>query len=219
MNYYKQPLLYLLFFAPIFLPACKNKGNNNTRPDTLPDSAVLINNITPSPSTVRKNAYADVDVSPMDMCYYPQNYPQLKMTNPKMAPPVMRLIYSRPHLQHRKLFHDILKYGEPWRMGANEATELNVFQPVKLNNKTLATGRYSIYCIPQDQYWTIAINSNLDTWGLKIDATKDVVRAKIPVTHNNPHLEYLTMMFEKNGEDVDLVIGWGDVVAKLPFQL
>ena len=82
------------------------------------------------------------DVSPMDMSYFPVNYPKLKMAKLVSQPPVMRLIYSRPHLQGRELFHDVLRYGEYWRLGANEATEIEFFRDVTIQNKRIHPGRY-----------------------------------------------------------------------------
>ncbi len=163
------------------------------------------------------NPYTPVDVSPMDMCYFPDNYPQLKMAGKAAGGPVMRVIYSRPHLQGRKLFHDILKYDQPWRLGANEATELDVYKPVSVNGKKLKEGRYTMYCIPSEGQWTIAINSNLDIWGLKSDSTKDIVRAVISTSHNNPRLEYFTMIFKETPTGADLIMWWDDTLAKLPF--
>jgi len=53
---------------------------------------------------------------------------------------------------------------------------------------------------------------------LQQDSTKDVEHFEIPVTHGNPTLEYLTMIFEKTGKGADLIIAWDDVVAKLPIE-
>mgnify|MGYP003694383693 CR=1 FL=1 len=57
----------------------------------------------------------------MDMSYFPVNYSQKKMTHDITTLPVMRVIYSRPHRQGRTIFGNLLKYGERWRLGANEA--------------------------------------------------------------------------------------------------
>src|SRR5215831_8452049 len=143
------------------------------------------------------NPFSPIDVSPMDMSYYPVDYPKLKMANSISTLPVMRIIYSRPHLQGRQLFHNLLKYGEPWRLGANEATEIQFYQDVTIQKKKIKAGRYILYCIPQETNWTIVLNNNVDTWGLKIDSTKDLQHFEIPVTHNNLSLEYLTIVFEK----------------------
>src|SRR5688500_15892540 len=65
------------------------------------------------------NPYAALDISPMDICYLPPDYPILKMSGKVTAPPVARVIYSRPYRQGRQIFGALLKYGEPWRLGAN----------------------------------------------------------------------------------------------------
>jgi hypothetical protein len=163
------------------------------------------------------NPYAPVDISPMDMTYLPVDYPVLKMTGRTNKPPVARVIYSRPHRQGRKIFGSLLKYGEPWRLGANEATEIEVFEPMIIQHKTIPKGRYVLYCIPQADKWTIVFNSNLYTWGLKIDPKKDLYKFDIPVQVKNQTIEYFTMEFEKTGSGADLIMAWDDEEARLPI--
>jgi len=201
-----------LFF--ILLLSC---GSKNDKPETnnnesKKDSASYI-----SPENI-PNPYSGVDVSPMDMSYFPVDYPKLKMAGSINEPPVIRLIYSRPHLQGRALFNNLLKYGEPWRLGANEATEIEFYRDVTIQGKKIPTGRYVLYCMPEEMKWTIVLNTSIDTWGLKIDATKDFQRFEIPVSHNNPGLEYLTMVFEKTNFGADLIIAWDDIIGRLPID-
>ncbi|MCH5716261.1 DUF2911 domain-containing protein [Niabella hibiscisoli] len=153
------------------------------------------------------------------MSYFPAKYPQQKIADPAVPPPVMRVIYSRPHLQGRKLFEEILKYGQTWRLGANEATELDIFQPVTIGDKKIPEGRYTLYAIPKAGYWTIAINNDLDLWGLRQDTSKDLVRVEVPVTYYNPVMEYFTMVFEKSNSGANLIIAWDDALVKLPVKI
>ena len=164
------------------------------------------------------NPYAGVDVSPMDMSYFPVDYPKLKMANANIAAPVIRLVYSRPHLQRRALFNGILKYDEPWRLGANEASEISFYKGVSIQGKKIPAGRYIIYGIPHPDKWTIILNSNIDTWGLKQDSTRDVGRFDIPILTSEVSLEYFSMVFEKTDTGADLVIAWADIVARLPIK-
>ena len=164
------------------------------------------------------NPFASVDLSPMDMSYFPVDYPKIKMANANIPPPVIRLIYSRPHLQRRALFNGILKYDEPWRLGANEASEINFYKAVTIEGKRIPAGRYIIYGIPHVDKWTIILNSNIDSWGLKQDSTKDVGRFEIPILTSNVTLEYFTMVFEKTESGADLVIAWADILARLPIK-
>jgi hypothetical protein len=205
----------------IFSLACLTFLACNQKPE--PDSALPEEKAGPDTSDRQQpeimiNPYASVDISPMDMSYFPVDYPKLKMANPAIAPPVMRVIYSRPHLQRRPLFNGILKYGEPWRLGANESSEIAFYKPVSIQGKRIPAGRYIIYGIPQEDKWTIILNSNIDSWGLKQDPSKDVGRFDIPITANGVSLEYFTMVFEKTGEGADLVIAWADIVARLPVR-
>src|SRR5437868_3103871 len=107
------------------------------------------------------NPYAGIDISPMDMSYYPVDYPKLKMTNSISTPPLVRVIYSRPHLQGRHLFHEVLKYDEPWRLGANESSEIDFYNDVTIQGKKIKAGRYVIYCIPHPGQWSIVLNSKI----------------------------------------------------------
>jgi Protein of unknown function (DUF2911) len=184
-------------------PPVKNDPPKDSIPNAKPDSS--------------SNPYVIVDVSPMDMSYYPVEYTKLKMAKQASQPPVARVIYSRPHLQGRKLFNAVLKYGEYWRLGANEASEIEFFRDVTIQTKKIKAGRYVLYCVPESATWKIVLSSNIDSWGLQQDSTKEVQRFEIPVTHNNPSLEYFTMLFAKTTTGAELIIAWDDVVAKLPI--
>lgn len=161
------------------------------------------------------NPYVIIDVSPMDMAYLPVDYPKLKV---KPLTPVARVMYSRPLKQGRKVFGGLQKFGEPWRLGANEATEIELFRPVTINDKVIAKGRYVLYCIPYEDKWTIAFNSNLYSWGLNLDSTKDVHRIDIPAIRKNMSIEYFSMVFQPVAGGADLVMAWDDMEARLPLQ-
>lgn len=203
-----------LFLVLLFVFSCKEDKKQTTSGEKqfVPDTNITTVQNTPA------NLYASVDVSPMDMSYFPVDYPKIKMTNSAIPPPVMRIIYSRPHLQKRHLFRDLLKYNEPWRLGANEATEIDFYKPVMIQEKKIQPGRYILYCIPHTDTWTIVLNSNIDSWGLQQDSTKDIERFTIPVKTTSFSQEYFTMVFEKTDSGADLVMTWDNLLAKLPFK-
>jgi Protein of unknown function (DUF2911) len=170
-----------------------------------------------------KNPYASVDQSPMDVSYYPEGYPQIKMAMPQQtAGPVARVIYSRPHKKGRTIFSDsdnsLCTYGEPWRFGANESTEIEFYESVVINNKNLPAGRYILYCIPHEDKWVLVVNSNLHSWGLNIDPTKDLVRIELPVQEQKPALEDFTMVFKPAFYGADLIMAWDNIKTILPIH-
>lgn len=190
--------------------------------DKQPEPRTIVNGAGDSATRVRTerdlNPYAAVDVSPMDMSYYPVEYTKLKMSGATKEKPVARVIYSRPHLSGRELFSEILSYDTPWRLGANEATEIEFYRNVTIQGKAIAAGRYILYCIPQPEKWTIIMNSNVDTWGLKHDSLKDLARFDIPVLTRQRKIEYFTMVFERTGSGTDLLMAWDRYEARLPIR-
>src|SRR5207342_534467 len=97
----------------------------------------------------------EVDKSPMDVSYYPNNYPILKIQNKATEPLVARILYSRLQKQGRKIFGELVEYGKVWRLGANEATEIEFYKDVKIGNNKLKKGRYTLYAIPATDKWTL----------------------------------------------------------------
>ncbi len=75
------------------------------------------------------------------------------------------LFTARPQKNNRSIFGDLVPYDMIWRMGANEATEIEFFRDVKIDGKKLAKGRYTMYAIPSTDKWTIVLNKETDTWG------------------------------------------------------
>ena len=159
-----------------------------------------------------------VDKSPMDMSYCPTGYPVLKIQDKATEPLLARVVYSRPQKNGRTIFGDLLEYGKVWRLGANEATEIEFYQAVKVNNTKIKKGRYTLYCIPYADKWTIIINKENDTWGsFKYDVKKDIVRIDVPVQKQTEITESFAMAFEKITTGANLVIAWDDVKVNLPI--
>lgn len=68
--------------------------------------------------------------------------------------------YSSPGVKGRKIFGEIVKYGESWRAGANAQTIIEFSTGVSVGGKNLAPGKYSIFMTPAESgEWTIHMNS------------------------------------------------------------
>jgi hypothetical protein len=160
------------------------------------------------------------DKSPMDMCYYPDNYPMLKIQDKITEPLAARVIYSRPKKGGRTIFGGLIEYGKVWRLGANEATEIEFYKPVSIGGKKVAKGRYTLYAIVNDSTWTFIINKETDTWGsFQYDEAKDVVRADAPAQKMDEPVESLAMTFEKENGNINLIVAWENIRAALPIIL
>lgn len=166
--------------------------------------------------------FGPLDQSPMDMSYFPPDYPLLKMNGTDTNSLLARVIYSRPQKKHRRIFGDsipaIVLYGREWRLGANEASEIEFFRDVVIQGQRVPKNRYVIYCFPYPDKWSIVLNSNLHSWGLHMEPGHDQFRFDIPVEKQNPPAEYFTMLFDSTSTGARLLMAWDDVKAYLPVD-
>ena len=118
----------------------------------------------------------------MDMVFSP---------NPELS---ARIIYSRPQLKGRDM-GKLAPNGKIWRTGANESTELELFNDANINGNFVKKGKYSIFTIPGNDEWTFILNSKLFTWGAYgYDSSNDVLRIKIKSSNSNQSIEALSMI-------------------------
>jgi hypothetical protein len=209
MNKRLLPFLFTLLFA------CTNKEEKKSEEDTR---VTIADSSTMAKPDRTGNPYAGVDVSPMDMSYYPADYPKLKMSNAIKTLPFARVIYSRPHLQGRHVFHEVLKYDLPWRLGANESTELQLYSDALIQDKKIKAGRYILYCLPQKDKWIIVLNSGVDSWGLEQNPALDIAHFTIPIKETKNSLEYFTIVFEKKEPGAEIIFAWDNIEARLPIS-
>ena len=171
-------------------------------------------------ATFAQSAIPAVDRSPLDVSYYPAAYPLLKIQDKAKEGPVARVVYSRPAKEKRTIYGGIVEYGKVWRMGANEATEIEFYKDVTINCKKVSKGRYTIYAIVAEHNWTFIINTETDCWGaFKYDAQKDVVRMQVPAIATTEPVELLSMYFENASQQINFVVAWDNYMAKLPIKI
>ncbi|HEV3250899.1 MAG TPA: DUF2911 domain-containing protein [Puia sp.] len=171
-------------------------------------------------ATHAQGKFLSLDKSPMDMCYYPPIYPILKIQDKATEPLIARVIYSRPQKDGRVIFGDLEPYGKVWRLGANEATEIEFFKDIKTGKQKIKKGRYTMYAVLNPDKWTLILNKETDIWGaFKYDSTKDILRVDVPVQKQTDRIEAFSMAFEKtNDSSANLIMAWDDVLVKLPLS-
>jgi hypothetical protein len=159
-----------------------------------------------------------MDKSPMDMSYFPANFPILKIQNKATDPLMCRVCYSRPQKNGRSVFGDLIEYGKVWRLGANEATEIELYKDVKINDARLKKGRYSMYAIPFQDKWTLIFNKETDIWGaFQYDEKKDVLRTDVKLEKQQDPIEAFTLLFDKTDSGANMVMAWDNIKATLPI--
>ena len=139
------------------------------------------------------------------------------------------LTYCQPFKKERLIFGSendgaLVPYGEKWRTGANEATEITFNKDLKIKGELLKAGSYSIYTIPGDKEWIIVFNSKLDYWGAKpggdpFEEELDVLRVKVPTKPMPKKLEQFTIDFRKSGKTINLRLRWDKTKVVIPLKV
>jgi hypothetical protein len=119
--------------------------------------------------------------------------------------------YARPSLRGRKLLgQENIPFGKVWRLGANEATTIELSDSMIINGKSLAKGKYAMMAIPDEKEWIIIINSNANQWGAySYSDKKDVMRFTVKAEKLKQTVETMSFAFEDiNPEKSTLVFKW-----------
>lgn len=162
--------------------------------------------------------FAAADPSPADIVYYPLNAPKAKAGD--ATKPIIKVIYSRPQKKGREIFGMLEQYGNVWRFGANENTEIRFFEKATIGGKKIKAGTYSLFAIPNKDVWTIILNKQTDKWGaFTYDASKDVVRVNVPVKALSKPIEYFSITFAPRPNGATLIAAWDKTQVELPIGL
>lgn len=135
----------------------------------------------------------------------------------------LKVCYSRPHKRGRVIMGQLVPYGQPWRLGANEATALYVSAAANVAGVAVQPGWYSLYAVPGEREWRIVVNRQAQRWGVPInDAVRaaDVGSGTVPVSRAPNDVEALTLQFERRGpRAADLVISWERTIVRVPITV
>ena len=147
----------------------------------------------------------------------------------------VRVIYGRPYKRGRnnifgsKESGALVPYGERWRTGANEATEITVTRDVLVGGKRLPAGTYSLSTTPGAASWSLHFNSKLGLDGLGIFANNeftpvdltptDVLVVTVPATElpQDKEVDQFTIEFEKTDAGADMVLRWIRTEVRVPI--
>lgn len=132
----------------------------------------------------------------------------------------IELSYSRPAMKGRKIFGDLVPFGNVWRTGANSATLLTFSDEVTIGGKKVPAGKYGLLSIPNKDSWTLIISKQLDvTSPAAYKAESDVVRVDVNTMKMGEKMESFTMQFANvKPTSCELHIMWENTAVSLPIS-
>lgn len=130
--------------------------------------------------------------------------------------------YHRPGVRGRKIFGELIPWGQVWRAGANENSVVRFGQSVTIADVEVPAGAYSLFVIPEAQgAWTWIINRQTDHWGARgYDKAQDVVRLEVEPKRLRECIESLEFRWlSAYPQSVDLALEWEWTRIVLPIGL
>jgi hypothetical protein len=127
--------------------------------------------------------------------------------------------YSSPRMRGRKVFGELVPYGEVWRTGANEATTFVTNEDlVTVKGTNISAGSYTIFTVPNPDAWTVIINKHTGEWGIpyKYEA-EELARVPMSVTRLSSPVENFTISFDHTGGSCTMRMAWENTQASVEF--
>ena len=116
--------------------------------------------------------------------------------------------YSSPRMRGRKVFGELVPYGEVWRTGANEATTFVTNEDlITVKGTNIPAGSYTIFTVPNREKWTLIINKHTD----------ELARVPMSVKRLSSPIENFTISFDSTGGSCTMRMSWENTQASVEF--
>jgi Protein of unknown function (DUF2911) len=149
----------------------------------------------------------------------PQPSPSCKVTQ-TVGLGKIDIEYSRPSAKGRKVFGDLVPFGEMWRTGANASTKVMLTEDAKVGGVMVGKGTYALYTMPGEKEWTVIFYKNTAINGVPgkdFKETDVAARFMAPVMKLNDKVETFTIAISNlrnNGADIEVM--WENTKIVIP---
>jgi hypothetical protein len=137
----------------------------------------------------------------------------------------IEIFYNRPYKKDREIFGNIVKYGEVWRTGANEATTFKTSQDLIIEGSLLKAGKYTLWTIPNETSWNVIFNEEMYSWGVNFSDGKasriekfDALNVEVPISKNLKTQEQFSIYIDEQFGSLNLFLAWDNIVVPLSIK-
>lgn len=131
--------------------------------------------------------------------------------------------YSRPSAKGRKVFGELVPFGELWRTGANATTKITFSDEASVGGTKLPKGTYVLFTTPGEKEWEVIFykNTSIGASPGKDFKEEDVAaRVKVPSQTLRDMVETFTMNFNNlRNSSADLEISWEYTKVVVPITV
>jgi hypothetical protein len=128
--------------------------------------------------------------------------------------------FSRPSTKGRKIFGELVPFGQVWRTGANGATVLTFSTEVSISGTKVPAGSYALYSIPGKSSWTMILSKNTKLWGaIGYEAKDDLLRFNATPAKTSRMYDSFEIGFSNlTDASADLSIKWEQTRVEFTIQ-
>lgn len=131
----------------------------------------------------------------------------------------LKMDYSSPRMKGRKIYGDLVPYGQIWRVGANEATTFLTDTDLMVGDKQVPAGSYTIFAIPEEGKWTLIISKKTGEWGIPYPGEQfDFARTAMKVQKLDSPMENFTITLVKAGDGCSMNFDWDRTRATIEIR-
>jgi hypothetical protein len=117
--------------------------------------------------------------------------------------------YSSPRAKGRKIFGDLVPYGQVWRAGANEATTFVTDTDINVGGTAVPAESFTIFTIPNENKWTLIISKKTGEWGTAYPGPEnDLARIDMKVSKLPSPVENFTIAFDQTSNGCTMRMEW-----------
>ena len=132
--------------------------------------------------------------------------------------------YSRPSMRGREVFGNLVPFGKVWRTGADNSTKISFDTDVIITGKTIQSGTYSIFSIPNKESWEIILYSDVELWGVPRDWSDDKIvfssMFDVKKLKKSNTVETFTISFnDLTNNDVNMSISWENTSVDIKIEV
>ena len=132
--------------------------------------------------------------------------------------------YSRPSMRGREVFGNLVPFGKVWRTGADNSTKISFDTDVIISGKTIQSGTYSIFSIPNKESWEIIFYSDVELWGVPRDWSENKIvfssMFDVKKLKKSNTVETFTISFnDLTNNDVNMSISWENTLVDIKIEV
>ncbi len=136
----------------------------------------------------------------------------------------VKVEYSRPKAKGRKIFGELVPFGQVWRTAANNGSRVTFGDDVNVGGTNVPKGTYLLLTIPGATEWTVILYKDVSIGGdmSAYDKSKDAARVTVKADKLTEKVETFTIEISdlsENSKTANLQIMWENTSVKMPITV